>query len=55
MALRLLLIGCLVVGYMRFVSPFLINDGVTVEWIVMGGWFVGVVPMALLVWRWDSV
>jgi hypothetical protein len=49
MMIRLLLIGCLVVGYMHYVSPFLVTGGA--ELLVMGGWFVGVVPIALFVWR----
>lgn len=51
MMLRLLLIGCLVVGYMRYVSPFLLDSGAGAEAIVLAGWVVGVVPIALCVWR----
>lgn len=49
--IRLLLIGTLVVGYMHYVSPLLMAGGAGAEAIVMGGWLVGVVPMALLIWR----
>jgi hypothetical protein len=49
--IRLLLIGCLVVGYMWLVSPLLLDSGAGAELLVMGGWLVGVVPMAYLIAR----
>jgi hypothetical protein len=48
---RLLIIGCVVGCYMRLVSPALLTSGAGAEAIVMGGWFVGVVPIVLLLWR----
>ena len=50
---KLILIAIAVIAYMLLSAPLLLKGGSVIEWLVVAGWVLVVMPVVYLIWRRD--